>query len=296
MSTSLVAITLIKDEGDIILASLQNLYNFGIRLFAIMDNDSSDATLDQVHKFRRLHDDASVLIVQDFKQSYLQSMKVTALAQMAIDYFSATHVYPFDADEFLQPVNNSALQCPDLLAEMDNDAVSLRWRTCIVCDEGVVYQCCNCSNYKKTLVRWSPELTINSGNHSATLEYTDWRGRIKRKECEGKELSNYEVLHIPVRSADQLRSKILNGAPANFVNRHAGIGIHWTALHDLYLQNGETFFQDFFDLLLRGEESELAAYCAEQGVQRDNLCYFNDYFLPRHAANLTIALGAELAR
>lgn len=292
MSVSLVAVTLIKNEADIILASLNNLYGLGINMFAIMDNDSSDKTMEQIHQFRFLHDNANVLIVQDYEKNHCQSRKVTALAKMAAAYFSATHVYPFDADEFLRPVGIAASSGANLLAEIDVAAVSLRWRTCMLGAEGELYMCkaYSSSSFNKTLVRWGPDVTINEGNHSASYERTNWRGRTKRKTFSAKVLSGYEVLHVPVRSAEQLRTKILNGAAANSVNRNTNTALHWTTLHQLYLQNGETFFQEFFNMLQRGAESEFAAFCLAQRVKREHLCYFNDYFLPRTCAEIDLGI------
>ena len=103
-------------------------------------------------------------------------------------------------------------------------------------------------------------------------------------------LSGYEVLHVPVRSAEQLRTKILNGAAANSVNRNTNTALHWTTLHQVYLQNGETFFQEFFNMLQRGAESEFAAFCLAQRVKREHLCYFNDYFLPRTCAEIDLGI------
>jgi hypothetical protein len=290
MSVSLVAVTLIKNEADIILASLNNLYGLGINMFAIMDNNSSDKTMEKIHQFRCLHDNANVLIVQDFEKSHFQSKKVTALAKMAADYFSATHVYPFDADEFLRPVGIAASGGVNLLAETDDAAVSLRWRTCLPGAEGELYMCKPYSSFNKILVRWGPDVTINEGNHSASYECTNWRGRAKRKSFSTKVLNGYEVLHVPVRNAEQLRTKILNGAAANSIHRNTNSGMHWTTLHHLYLRNGETFFQEFFNMLQRGVESELAAFCLVQRVNREHLCYFNDYFLPRTCTELDLGI------
>ncbi|NQV28405.1 MAG: glycosyltransferase family 2 protein [Rhodopirellula sp.] len=295
MSVSLVAVTLIKDEADIILASLKNLYGLGIRMFAVMDNDSSDETLQHVHQFRSLHADASVLIVHDYDRNHFQSKKVTAMSRMAIDYFSATHVYPFDADEFLRPIGTPSISSDSLLAKIAgtdlkaNCAISIPWRTCIPADGGHFHKCTAYSTLNKVLVRMTSAIRIAEGNHGALTACTNWRGRSKCRKCPNVALNGYEVLHVPVRSAEQLRSKILNGAAANQINQGTGYSAHWMALHKAYVKDGDAVFDRVFEMLQRGIESELEEFCRTQRIDRQHLCYFNDYFLPRTSDSLDLS-------
>jgi hypothetical protein len=284
---SIAAVTMVRNEADVIHAALTNLYVQGIRLFVVMDNDSTDETMRRIEGFRSEHGDVEMLIVSDFDRNYFQSRKVTALYRMAAHYFSATHVYPFDADEFLRPAGRGASDLASTLAEarlQDHSTWSLRWRTCIRTEDGRIHAAVNPSQWRKVIVRAVPGLVIGEGLHEAHSPRRRFPLGTRMRKERAPFIDNLEVLHLPVRSAAQLRSKISQGAAANEVRRNTGLGHHWMELHKLLhagSDKGEDAFDAFHAVLQRGREPEMEEFCGRHDLVRERLAYFNDFFLPR---------------
>ncbi len=101
-----VYVGLVKNEADIINFSLNRAFNLGFRYFVIADNGSTDNTLSEIHRFKREHPEAIMLLLDDPIQGYYQDAKTTGLAKLGLSYFGALGnriewVFPFDADEVL---------------------------------------------------------------------------------------------------------------------------------------------------------------------------------------------------
>lgn len=94
---TVVAITMVRDEEDIIDWTLQHLLEQGIDHIIVADNLSVDKT---PWKLAALASTGRVTVIQDEEPGYYQDEKMTRLAHMAANDFGAEWVVPFDADEY----------------------------------------------------------------------------------------------------------------------------------------------------------------------------------------------------
>ncbi len=94
--TGVWAVTMVRDEADIIAATVHHLLDQGVDHVLIADNRSTDATPDIL---RDLAKDPRVHLAYDAEPAYFQSEKMTALSHAAARA-GAEWVIPFDADEF----------------------------------------------------------------------------------------------------------------------------------------------------------------------------------------------------
>nr|NLI51666.1 glycosyltransferase family 2 protein [Propionibacterium sp.] len=90
-------VSLVRDEGDVIEATVRHLFGQGVDHLLIADNGSHDGTLELLRRLSaelpRLH------VALDREPAYLQSEKMTWLAHHAWRA-GADWIVPFDADEF----------------------------------------------------------------------------------------------------------------------------------------------------------------------------------------------------
>lgn len=93
---------LVKDEEDVIFENLVWHFALGFRKFVIMDNMSSDNTLEVITKFKNLtKNHALVVILNDPEVLYYQGEKATASYYFIRSIWPEVKwVFPTDADEF----------------------------------------------------------------------------------------------------------------------------------------------------------------------------------------------------
>lgn len=95
---SVWAVTMIRDELDIIEHTLRHMASEGVAGIIVADNLSTDGTWEWLND-----NDATfpcqIRLQRDEEVGYYQSRKMTALAQQAFE-LGAEWVIPFDADEF----------------------------------------------------------------------------------------------------------------------------------------------------------------------------------------------------
>lgn len=96
LSGDIWAITMVKNEADIIELSIRHCLNQGVDAILIADNGSTDGTKELLHKLGR---ELPLVVVDDPIVAYEQDAKMTALAKGARK-LGAKWIVPFDADEF----------------------------------------------------------------------------------------------------------------------------------------------------------------------------------------------------
>ena len=105
-------VLLVKNEIDIIDLNLRFHRAKGINQFIVMDNGSTDGTLDYL---RDQAERSDLVVIDNPDSSYQQSKWMTAMARQARDVFGVSHVIPNDADEFWWP--KDGLSIPEVLSE-----------------------------------------------------------------------------------------------------------------------------------------------------------------------------------
>ncbi|WP_022882129.1 glycosyltransferase family 2 protein [Gryllotalpicola ginsengisoli] len=218
---SVWAVTMVKNEADIIGTTLDHLLSQGVDGIIVADNGSTDATPDIVAGFAAT---GRVHLARDREFSYLQSQKMSLLADTARSA-GADWIVPFDADELWfapgaclaeglratdSPKAGARMYC--LFPGTDSQLGDGSWRI-----DRLRYPYW----LDKVAFRSHPMASLKQGNHTVLRP--------------GEQTPALGLIHIPWRSFEQFRTKVRQGAAA----RRATIGgselggLHWLSLDKL---------------------------------------------------------------
>lgn len=228
-----IAVTMVRDEADIIAATLANMLT-QVDHVIVADNLSTDDT-------GRIAYELGATVIIDSDPAYRQSEKMTRLAEFARQR-GADWIIPFDADEIWYspfgrigdvlealPVQY-AIATADLydhvatgLDPNDNNPVQrIRWRRR---ERGAL---------PKVACRSSIPVTIEQGNHSAVFPTDSISGQLV-------------VRHYPYRSVEQFIRKAANGAAAYAAtDLPEHVGQHWRGYGRILAEHGEEALADVF--------------------------------------------------
>lgn len=253
------AVTMVKDEEDIILHTLQALVDQGVGAVLVADNLSTDLTLERLAVFAR-KSPVPVIIMQDETVGYYQAKKMTALVEHAISLWHPQWIIPFDADEIWLSHTGSFLS----LLEHKEDVVfhvplytHVNTHLDLPSDNPLVrmaYKEVEPAPYGKVCFRAASNLLLEAGNHGATLDGVTYLAR----EDEGHRPQVYsikfprrgpvEIRHFPVRSQRQYVHKIVNGGIAYKASDiRTGAGGHWIERFGRYEREGEGFLLEEYE-------------------------------------------------
>lgn len=227
----LAAVMMVKDERDVIEATIRHAVAEGVELLLILDNLSTDGTSVIIEDLAsELHADCTIRRTVDREIAYYQSRKVSVAARAAARKHRADWILPLDADElWCAPAGTLAdwlsthdaatnVLTADLVTHYSTDlddptetnpVARLTWRTTTI------------APLPKVMFRAAPGATIAQGAHRVTLG----GGR----NSEGLGGTGLMVRHYPYRSLTQFARKVENGARAYAAARtlHPGMGDHW---------------------------------------------------------------------
>lgn len=255
---SLGAISMVRDEADIILHTLRHLRGEGVGYFTIADNLSVDGTDEILQVF---HDECMpgqpdewwpyVVNVEDHNPAYYQSVKMTNLLKFACggpDVITSQlrWVIPFDADELWYVEDGRSIaeylaSIPDHIqvvpAQLHNyfgtsaDGAGIAF-------ERIVNRDPLPAPLPKVAVRPLPDLTIEQGNHGAHLDV----GTLVSLPVEQSLL---RIAHFPWRSPEQFETKVRNGAAAYAAtDLDYDQGAHWRNYGHILNESGPDALRD----------------------------------------------------
>ena len=232
---SVWAIAMVKNEADIIEATVTHTFAQGVDQMLIVDNQSTDGTGDLL---RGLAKQYPLHIGSDREIGYFQAHKMSALAAH-VRRAGGRWVVPFDADEFwfaremsvAEYLRNSSgtrveadiynvfptRASPTLTGLASDLRLDLRPHL-----------------LRKVATRTHPLLWIGVGNHSALRPGTSDGG--------------LRILHLPWRNRAQLKGKLRQGAEAYRATDIRELGGHWRSLG----AHEETALDRLWDELLDG--------------------------------------------
>ena len=205
------AVAMVRDEADIIEATVRHLLDQGVDRVLVVDNGSRDETPAVVEA---LGADGRVLLGRDHEVGYFQAAKMTLLARYAAGR-GAGWVVPFDADELWFSTHGALAD--GLRAARDAGASVARadihnvfpgsgpgeWRVDLRRHE-----------LRKVAFRPHRLALLQTGNH--------WVSRA------GAVDTGFRVAHVPWRSEEQLRRKLRQGAAAiALFPSTSHVGQHW---------------------------------------------------------------------
>jgi glycosyltransferase involved in cell wall biosynthesis len=219
---TVVAITMVRDEEDIIDWTLQHLLEQGIDHIIVADNLSVDET---PWKLAALASTGKVTVIQDDEPGYYQDEKMTRLAHMAANDFGAEWVVPFDADEYWYWTDGTLAE---FFSKTTADIITATGWDHIATDDDdptepspfrrIIRRRQAPQKMGKVAFRYHPDIHIDFGNHFLFNH-------------PGRQAQALNYRHYQYRSFEQLVTKARNGAAAyNATTLHPTYGAHWRQL------------------------------------------------------------------
>jgi hypothetical protein len=249
-------VSLVKDEEDIIYASLKSSYMNGIRYFSIADNGSKDSTWQEICRFRDDHSDCIVYLISDPVVGHFQAVKTMSLARFAVSVMHALGteiewVFPLDADEMIHLSSHQTDLFSLLHEPIFNEKKMMVYRMHNFSSGDIIdrlppgadiesifplYSPKRFNRVKKAAFKVSPEALIEEGNHFCGGAATDPSEIIIAEE------HGIVLKHYPIRSVEQFRKKIINGGSAyETVPNSERLGVHWRRNYEQYMAEGDEF-------------------------------------------------------
>lgn len=242
---SVWAVTMVRNEQDIIRQSICNMIDQGVDGLIVADNESDDRTpkiLESLQHLARI----PLVILTDTEVAYHQSQKMTRLGSHAHG-LGAQWIIPFDADELWNAGNArvadivrghaediDVILCPffnyvpTLMDEPSDDPLArLRWR-----EKNQHY-------LQKVIYRYNSDITVDQGNHSCSS------GRELKTAPGGHPI---RIRHYPWRSFEQFKLKVKMAQQAHdFPDISIGHGAHWRPYAKIMIEEGERGMRKAWD-------------------------------------------------
>lgn len=243
----IAAVSMVKDEADVIAATLWHLSQQGVDRIYLYENASTDGTWEIVRDLRDGPLAELLTVYPDEEPGYYQSRKMTELARTA-HADGADWIVPFDADELWTAPGGLAA----FLEGMPKDVGLVRfplynhYRTAI--DGGghpfraMQWRSLEPLKLPKVAVRASANVRIEAGNHDAS----GYRGvSLNLLQPDGPVAM---IHHYPYRSSEQFIRKARNGSAAYAAtDLPRSTGQHWREWGDVLREHGEAGLRAWYN-------------------------------------------------
>lgn len=255
-------VTMVKDEEDIILYNLVWHYGLGFRKFFIIDNQSSDRTVERINQFAKIFASAQVFLLHDPVVGHFQGRKMTGASRFVMTLWPDLEwLGLIDADEFLCP--NQALHT--LLAKIPKGADAIIAPKSMYLlhqgdstEEDDVF-------FRRIQHRRPTNHISNKAIMRANLDFDISQGNHRIFGQDGAEIKNYfcspDLVYreFSVRSRPHFIRKIINGGKAVAEAKRLGFnkvgGRHWEALYNLYLKEGEQGLANRLQVIIKRDSA-----------------------------------------
>jgi Glycosyl transferase family 2 len=257
---------LVRDEEDVLPATLAHHYEHGVDFVVATDNGSVDGTVALLEAEERA---GRLRLIHEPEDTYDQHRWVTRMARLAATEHGADWVVNSDADELWWAAEGDLASTlagvPDgvdvvvahrynLIARPEGEPMTVRQATSRphpgMGDEPLPPKVCH---------RADPEVTVLQGNHEVTGP---------RLGGEPLDDGRLLILHAPVRSYAQFANKIAKGGAAYERNAElpTEVGHQWRRLHRL--QQEGAFDDEWARLVL--DDAAVAAGLADGSLVEDD--------------------------
>jgi glycosyltransferase involved in cell wall biosynthesis len=243
------AVSMVRDEADIIEYTVSHLLAHGIEKVLISDHFSVDGTREILEGM------PSVVVGRYGDKAYNQAEEINRLIGVARES-GADVVIPFDADELFITKDDRMLvdvisNIPDGIDSLQVGVVNHISTYLDNKDELNPFLRMNRRlkdktwSWEKVIVRATPDMKVVMGNHKALV---------------GERVStdSIEVRHFPYRSVGQLVTKIKNGSESlGKTDLPETTGSHWRSLGLMLNQYGEGSLERYYNSNLFANESRI---------------------------------------
>lgn len=212
---SVWAVTMVRDELDVIPSVLDHLLEQGVDGIIVADNMSQDGTWEYLKS--RADREPRLHVGRDTMFAYKQALKMTRLAELATRA-GADWIVPFDADEYwFAPEGELA----SWLRQRDADVVEADWYDMVlssglpITSESAFLMDSTPSELRKVAFRSLPAATLGIGNHTV-------------RRLGDRSVERLKVAHARWRSFEQISRKVRQGAAAMAATGRTDYGTHWS--------------------------------------------------------------------
>lgn len=245
---SVWAVTMVKNEADIIATTLRHLLEQEVDGILVADNGSTDDTRAIIED---LASSAPVFLADDREPAFFQGQKMTRLSHWA-RRAGAAWVIPFDADELWfaksQTVGAFLRQSPASIVRASIFNVAPLGTGARVGDDAGWVMGRQASWWKKVAFRPHPFMAVAMGNHEV--------------DRPGRPVDGLGIAHLPYRSLAQMASKLRAGA-ASLSDIPGSSGLHWRDLGSLSDEDLRQVWSD----LLAGDAGERVQWLPEGDLE-----------------------------
>lgn len=229
----LILTLLVRDEADVVAATLDHHLDLGVDHVVATDNGSVDGTREILAGYR---DRGLLTLIDEPDHTYEQAKWVTRMARLAATDHGADWVINGDADEFFSPRDPISLKqaLAEIPAQYDRVQaprenlvadprlpVSLPWPERLVVRDLLSLHEKGGRIGNKVMHRADPAVDVAQGNHTSKTAAAGamWPG------------SPVTIFHVPDRSYAQYENKIRVGGSSLAANTNLapGSGWHWRA-------------------------------------------------------------------
>lgn len=249
-----VAISCVKNEGDIIEAFVRHVAAFVDQL-VVLDNGSTDETAGILCSLK--YEGIPLEIVEDPSLGHWHWKRMTHLMKdYAIKEYGADWIIPLDADELIVAQDPITFRAA---LENHSQPLKIRWKTYVPDSSDDIYE----SNpvlrirhrlveedkiWKKIVVpgnilRSHDNVTISQGNHNLF---------VNGKKCKCLDWDSVHLAHIPIRGPEQYGSKIAIGhlQMLSLSEKEKDWCWHWKLAYELLKTDIDCFTDTFREAAL----------------------------------------------
>ena len=244
---SVWAVTMVRDEVDILPHTIAYLVAGQVNGLIIADNRSDDGTRMMLEMQGRNYQKRGVafIVLDDPEIGYHQSRKMTALVHRAFDE-GADWVIPFDADEIWYTTRPSGTLAHEIERQHPLDVLTVPRHNYFPTNrdpqsalspiERITYRDPKPVPLPKVIVHKDPGLVIAQGNHDAVSSRPLRRGG-----------AAIEVAHYPWRRYGQFERKVRNRCEAyQATDLPPEVGSHWRGYGEILETHGQTALRDIY--------------------------------------------------
>jgi glycosyltransferase involved in cell wall biosynthesis len=254
-------VAMVKNEANIIEAFVSHLLALFDKV-VVIDHGSTDGTFEFLENISRIGEGLTVLRVEE--PAYIQAQVMNHVLRFHSQLRALDWLFFLDADEFL-PFESQASLKQEIKKYRHSPIIGMNWCNLVPTDynrgpasypmPGRFFIPPTGSPFQKVAIQPAlldlDSVWLSPGNHSL-------HARIDGPVLHSEQ-TDFQLLHIPIRSRSQILQKLDQGVKAlnAYVNTPKGLGgRHWHLMHD-YLQRAE-FSDELLNAIIAtyGEEIE----------------------------------------